>query len=250
MAYDDLDTLAVGDPVRASYLNQIRDNFEDHEDRITDAETAVGDHETRLDALDGGSVTNPTLQRATVTLTNAEIKALPTTGITLVAAPALNVRAKLISVTYYSYLHAAYTNIDATSASVEVQTSSGARLGGFLADDSAATITKLTTLLTSLSPLTVDLGPYVAADGGVFVLPLVTTGASSVDGAALQFKANNNGTGNFTGGNVSNLLTVVCYYSLETVPAYVMPFARIPDVGRRRPRSPRRRGDGNVTPQL
>jgi hypothetical protein len=215
----------VGQGVRKSWGQTINDNLADHEERIGDAETSIDDHETRLDSLDGGSATNPTLQIATVTLTDAQIKALPTTAIQIVAAPALNTRVKLIGVTYHAWFeNGAYTNVNATSAELYLQTSSLVRLGGYLANDGGVSLTSLTTVLAAASVLTVDGGPYLSNPAGTYVQPLLTGATGSVDGKAVQLFATNNGAGNFTGGHASNLLTVVAYYALEAVPAYTLPF--------------------------
>jgi len=70
MAYTALSTVAVDDPVKASYLNLVKDNFADHETRILSRETGDG-----------------ALQYAEVALSSADILALRATPKTLVAAP-------------------------------------------------------------------------------------------------------------------------------------------------------------------
>lgn len=229
--YGDLDDLtlsgsgwAVGDPIRKVWLQQVNDNSANHEERLTDAEESVSDHEDRIDLLEG---TGPSAERvfvSTTTLTDAQLKALPTTGQVLVAAPGSNYRIKVHSVTYYSWFqNGTYTNIDADAWMViGVE---GGWLGGIIANSSGDSLTKLTTFLESATPLCVDAPPYIEDDGGGWVTASVTNQTSLTDNRRLEIALDNQGSGDLTGGHTSNTLTVVVYYSLEAVPAYYMPFS-------------------------
>lgn len=230
----------VGDDWTQDEANLTRDNFDDHEDRIAALETEAG-------TLSSDAATP--VRVATVTLTDAQIKALPTTAIEIIAAPAGNTRIKLHGVTYqFWFEHGAYTNVNATSALLYLQTSSGTILGGYLANDSGVSLGTLTTLLAAASVLTVDAGPYATNPAGTYLQPLLTGAPSSADGKAVQLSATNNGAGNFTGGNAANTLTVLAYYTVETLPNYRTPFTPFDQKSRRPRRTWKRRSGTFQTP--
>lgn len=216
MSFESLPAIVLREGIRKSWGDLVGSNFDDHEDRLVDLEDQIG--------LDASSLAAG-FYVATVELTDAQIKTLPTTAIEIVAAPAANQRVKYHGATYTAWFeNGAYTNVDTTTAELYLRTSSGSKLGGSLVNDSGASVTSLTTVLASASVLVVDLGPYLTNSGGTFVQPVLTTGPGSVAGKAVQLFALNNGAGNFTGGHTSNRLTVQMYYSLETTQTYQMPF--------------------------
>ncbi len=159
------------------------------------------------------------------TLTNAQIKALPTTPITLVTAPASGLRVRVFSVSLHANTAAgAYTNINATYAALAVY-----YLGTFgqwaavgVVDDVTFTgANKLTGLLGSANNQITDLPPYVdtPSDGAVNVLWTLANvqTVTAMNGIALAIAIDNNGSGALTGGNAANTLTVTVYYALESV---------------------------------
>jgi hypothetical protein len=164
---------------------------------------------------------------ATTVLTNAQVKALPTTPITLVAAPAAGLRVKLLGATLRTAFTAgAYTNVNTTFATLGLQDPSADWLSVQIVNDSslATDLTDVTTVLGA-SALVVDLPvPYVQAIQDVattghteWINPLIGMATANVNGTALVLAMDNNGSGALTGGNAANTMTVIVYYALESV---------------------------------
>ena len=206
---------AVKRGIRATWGLAVIANLEDHLDRIEILEEQVG--------VVSGDDASP-LFVATVTLTDSQIKALPTTAIEIVAAPAINFRIKIVGVTYtFGFQHGAYTNVNTTSAELYLKTSAGTIRGGYLANDNGVSLTTLTTLFVAVQR-TVDCPPYLTNTAGTYIVPNITGTPVNDDAKALQLFATNNGAGNFTGGHVSNTLTVQVHYIVEAVPTYTEAF--------------------------
>ena len=151
--------------------------------------------------------------KTTTTLTDAQVKALPTTSVTVVAAPGVGSAITPL----FAHLHCAatadYTNIDANCI---LELNNGGAVG-YLDQ----------TLVSSVSGL---LAPGDPADPqNAFVSTTqrqrgttVTAGFSSfydsdIDNKPLILKVTNGGAGNFTGGNAANVLTVTTYYVVVPV---------------------------------
>lgn len=164
----------------------------------------------------GGNV----IRSATVTLTDAQIKALPTTAITLVAAPASGFRIKPISATLIIKSSAgAYTNINTTYAALQIESTPGVVLLTPPSNDNTITpaMTKLTDLFGATTRV-VDLSTWVnvpASTGEQYVQPNILMTVAYGDGVLVRVKVDNNGSGNWTGGNAANTMTVVLYYAVE-----------------------------------
>ncbi len=263
MAYTSLPTVVPGDPVRASWGNQVDTDLDDLDARVTTLETAVAGAD--LNGLDDVAIGSPLaagnvltydgatwenappavvplatgvsgnlplanlpatlaqLLKATVTLTNAQILALPTTPITLIAAPGASLAIAPLHATVYSKTSAgAYTNINAAGVlGVRFATSLGLGLS-WIPNDTAIT-NGSTTLLSDLlgtttnkrSSLTPQQGTEGRDDWGAVPFVEATTAFTNL---ALLVDVDNNGGGNFTGGNAANTLIFVLYYFVETVP--------------------------------
>jgi hypothetical protein len=179
---------------------------------ITAAEHDARDHEGLT-----GVPADSLIRYATVTLTNAQTKALPTTSITLVAAPG----AGLTIVPLFAHLRAAwvadYTNIDAT-ATLFVGIGSNA----LLLPLRQGVVSQVGALLAGGGPdgMHATLPPIFAAaseynSGGFSGWSALYD--SDVANAALVLGATNGAAGDFTGGNAGNSLAVRVWY--VTVPA-------------------------------
>ncbi len=166
------------------------------------------------------------VQRVTVTLDDAQIKALPTTPITLTPVPNAGVRFKLVGATGILNNHAGvYTNIDATYASLQIETADGSWLA-VIGNDSSVSLGDVTTWFnTNHDPASGGTGGIldwlvptafpVGANG--WLTPILTTSKISVDGQALRLAMDNNGSGDLTGGNAANTFKVILYYLVEAL---------------------------------
>lgn len=152
----------------------------------------------------------PLLAMATVTLTDAQIKALPTTGVPVVAAPAAGYRVKLISGTIsLNSVAGAYTNFNADGLlGFFIGT---IRLSAKIYNDTGGTLasTSLTDFLGAAHQRIADLGMVLDPDVSILGGP-TDLGAKSLD-----VKADNKTSGAFTGGNAANSMKVFAYYVLE-----------------------------------
>ena len=161
---------------------------------------------------------------ATRLLTEAEIKALPTTAIDLIPAPGANYRIKPLALTCVgTFASAGYTNINATYASMQLQTGGGLWVSVAVSNDSSVSpvLTALTDFFAIGAGRIMDVPipfMYTNVDSTFtfqgYVQPNLNT-LSSVENSKLQLAVDNNGSGDFTGGNVNNRLRVTVYYTIE-----------------------------------
>jgi hypothetical protein len=161
---------------------------------------------------------------ARVTLTDAQIKALPTTPIQLVAAPGSGYRIRLFGVTMRADTVAgAYTNLDATYAAIEVKyAGDGLWLVPAIVDDHSFSpaLEELTNFLGTAadqvwdgdnSSIGVDSG---GAAGALEYVIGRRIPVANVENKAIQISLDNNGSGALTGGNAANTLDVDVYYAV------------------------------------
>lgn len=164
-----------------------------------------------------GSASGAAILKAEVTLTDAQVKALPTTAFTLVAAPGLGFTIVPLMVYLNSkFVAGAYTNINANS-SMQVDLPVGSTWSNYLANDSGASLTYLSTFLGASSGRVVFREYQDVSTTSPGWGPLVYPPGSTFENGALQLKVDNGGSGDFTGGNAANGLKVVTYYTVESV---------------------------------
>ncbi len=206
MAYSDPGAVTGGvTPVRGTWGNAVRDD--------------LVDHETRILALAAG--TGSVIARQT-TLTNAQIKALPTTGVEVVPAPASGYRNKLIAISFSTNTSAgAYTNVNTNYADLHTEPD---YLGyGIINDRSVSPeLDILNQILKTAVQSVYELStPSNIAEGNypglLYVQNISVVNRVDLDGIAVTLKADNNGSGNFTGGNAANSMKVTVYYSVEAL---------------------------------
>lgn len=159
----------------------------------------------------GGGGGDSGISSVDVQLTDAQIKALPTTPIQLVAAPGANVMLELISATILVDAAAgAYTNVNALDASNALYVAYG--------DDDfwASQYINPTQLLTGAARRAVVVPPYTQfVDGSDPAMFAQANNATSLANKALKLVALN-AAGNYTGGNAANTMSVRIRYA--TVP--------------------------------
>ncbi len=184
---------------------------------VDDALTAQGP--SAAPAYAGGGGGGSFLHQATVTLTDAQIKALPTTGVQIVAAPGPN---KMIVPAgfLWLYLHWAddYTNIgDASHLDLFYGTSKASALGGLFESVGS----EVSNLLADGAdhPAYLTMRPRVDIVSGIVSSRGQFADDPGMTNAAMTIKASNSGshTGDFTGGAAGNSLVVsLPYYIFNT----------------------------------
>jgi len=169
-------------------------------------------------------ILNPQIRKSIIALTDANIKALPTTPITLVAAPGSGFKI-LPHIVHIQINDAAgvYTNINATYAACFLyylgDTSQWTNIG--IVDDSVYTLTGFTSMFAVAGIHSKTLPPYTdtPTDGntGVDWVSANTIGSTLYDNKALAIAMDNNGSGVLTGGNAANSGKVTIYYTIEAL---------------------------------
>lgn len=173
-------------------------------------------------------VTGTSYTKTVVTVTNAQIKTLPSIPILLVAAPAGGFRVKPLTITMnFDTTAGAYVGVDPVAATLSIQTTAGAFVATSIDNDSSFTIPLasvthvLGTGTSSYFDLpTPNLIPITGTTDGEteYTQPEVNTGGADFDGLAVQLAFDNNGSATaLTGGNVANSLKITLVYTIEAI---------------------------------
>lgn len=160
-----------------------------------------------------------------VVLTNAQFKALPTTGITILAAPGANKVTLPVMVTVHpTTTSGGYTNINATYCALTISYgAAGTWAATPIFDDSVSTpaITTFSTVFGTGSPgvrFFPMICPYHDTSGEIWApQPYVADGVSNRANKALVVAIDNNGSGDLTGGHASNTVAFTVTYLVENV---------------------------------
>lgn len=188
-------------PARAtSFALRVHNNFEDHEARIVDLETDVAD----LESIG--------LRASVITLTNAQILALPTTRFPLVPAPSGFIVQPVQIDLYGRFPSGEYTNVDdaaelfASLESDEIQSTRVRQLGPS---------GEISTFFGPVRSHTTLVPRYLAPSGFIDMVDAKVDVIVGADDESLELVLENGGSGNLTGGHASNTLRVRTLYTLE-----------------------------------
>lgn len=154
----------------------------------------------------GGSPGGGSLLSATVTLTDEQIKALPTTPIQLVAAPGAGKFILPISCVAVLNLQPAGQYTDADNASWTIITQ---------AQDYVSAVANSNIALIGIGDIVVFSFPFLNTGAGTFAGITHTApeySSADIENEALYIADVWNGVTNYTGGNASNTLKVTMYY--------------------------------------
>jgi hypothetical protein len=157
---------------------------------------------------------------ATITVSDAAAKTLPTTPVLLIAAPGAGFRLVLHLATLRSALTGAYTNVDATCFSYLALGADD--ISNYIANDATTSpvLADATNLFHTNALSTVELVNFsqvttpAVNDWGNAAL----VAANDYNNVAMNWVVTNGAAGNFTGGNAANSWKWHIYYSVETVP--------------------------------
>lgn len=140
------------------------------------------------------------LHQATITLTHAQIKALPTTPVQIVVAPGAGAVVLLVAAMLRSNFAVAYTNVAGTFT-LATDKAEGSQRAGWSALGTANSTTRQVRLWAGASFGSID-------DSGGF-----EPDAVAIENKALEFYVDG-GSGDYTAGDAANTLTVSATYLL------------------------------------
>ena len=199
-------SLTIG---RRSFIQVAPTSFEIDGDAVTDA----ADFVTKLTAVFGsGGGGASIIQSATVTLTDAQIKALPTTGVEIVAAQGVNTIINPLNAVIVFNWAADYTNIDG-ACQLFIQADSGNSTLDFLRQADGNVVSDFFANGSSTF-INIQSNQKVANINGNTTVANSPAFISDFENQGLSIKINNGASGNLTGGNAANTLKVTVYYTV------------------------------------
>ena len=150
---------------------------------------------------------------STLTLSNAQILASPTTEYD--AIPALGAGFApmyLFSIWKLDSTAAAYATVNAAAYAVIGTTGEAIALSSYFQNNAGLSLTSMTDFLTNTAKMSAMV-PFYAQDGGIGGLA-VQGGVSyaALDNTSIKLIVSNGGSGNFTGGNAANSWVLTTYY--------------------------------------
>lgn len=167
------------------------------------------------------ALTSGLVRVATITLTDAQIKALPTTPQTIIAAPGAGSYNNVLSYALnLNTVAGAYTNINTTYSTLQIETANGNWLGPVIVNDDTTTpdVTRLTGFLGAAhSAFVRGPGAFLEAPGepSGWIVPASPTQTTDYDNDLVRIAIDNNGSGALTGGNAANSLKITVTYTVE-----------------------------------
>lgn len=170
--------------------------------------TLYDQHGNDLGSVGGSSL----VQVALVVLDNDQIKALPTTAVTLVAAPGTGKVLRFLAASAVArFSSGAYATVTVGSGVGDSMQLSISSVSGTGSVSVAAIYSEwYSGVFTFAGDQIIDFVPRQAIDSGV---PLsIETLLAPHENGALKLVVAGNGGSNFTGGNAANTLTVATYY--------------------------------------
>jgi hypothetical protein len=205
---------STGAPNDAQYLVGAVNSQLTAERVVTNTATVTWDLSTPGQAK--ANAVGATVFKATTTFTDAQIKAMPTSALTLVAAQGAGTRIQLITIDLKGdFAAGAYTNVS-TDGFVYASVGVGLEnLSSAIANDSTIPLTHLTTIFSAqVSQSVLVPNTYAEPVDNWGNISYVTTVSAASVNQPLYLFINNAAAGNLTGGNAANTLTVNTWYGV------------------------------------